>query len=107
MLRNSLANIICIDILVGDARELWKSESEPSGKCVCTLEKGCDEACLNRCVYYECNDENCNVGPEHCQNRQFAQLKKRVMKKTKFAEGVEVVEVGLVRFPPCSYLGRI
>ncbi|KAF8425636.1 hypothetical protein EV426DRAFT_663462 [Tirmania nivea] len=80
------------NILVGDARDLWKSDAEPTGKCTCTLETGCDENCLNRCVYYECNDENCNVGTERCQNRQFAALKARVMKKTKFAEGVEVIQ---------------
>lgn len=56
-------------------------------------ETGCDEDCLNRCVYYECSDENCNVGLEHCQNRQFAALKARVAKKTRFAEGVEVMQV--------------
>ena len=82
-----------IDILVGDARDLWKSDAEPTGKCTCALETGCDENCLNRCVYYECNDENCNVGTDRCQNRQFAALKARVMKKTKFAEGVEVIQV--------------
>lgn len=80
------------NILVGDARDLWKSDAEPTGKCTCALETGCDENCLNRCVYYECNDENCNVGTERCQNRQFAALKARVMKKTKFAEGVEVIQ---------------
>ncbi|KAF8470213.1 hypothetical protein BDZ91DRAFT_40992 [Kalaharituber pfeilii] len=84
--------ILSRNILVGDAKDLWKSETEPTGKCVCTPEKGCDEDCLNRCVYYECNDENCNVGSKICQNRQFAALKRRVMKKTKFAEGVEVIQ---------------
>lgn len=83
-----------LDILVGDARDLWKSESEPTGKCTCTTRSGCDENCLNRCVYYECNDENCNVGLAHCQNRQFAALKARVVRKSKFAEGVEVIQVG-------------
>lgn len=78
---------------MGDAREYWKTESEPTGKCVCKSERGCDEGCLNRCVYYECNNENCNVGVENCQNRQFAALRKRVLKKTRFAEGVEVIQV--------------
>ncbi|KAI5801437.1 hypothetical protein DFH27DRAFT_556824 [Peziza echinospora] len=84
--------ILSRNIFVGDAREQWKSESEPTGKCVCKPDPGCDENCINRCVYYECNDENCNVGPEFCHNRHFSALKKRVSRKSKFSEGVEVIE---------------
>lgn len=83
-----------LDVFVGDARELWRvTDTEPSGKCVCRPEDGCDENCLNRCVYYECDEDNCNIGPEKCQNRPFFALKERVKKKSRFAEGVEIIKV--------------
>ncbi|GMH71126.1 hypothetical protein TrST_g11329 [Triparma strigata] len=33
---------------------------------------GCDEDCLNRTLYIECFDKNCNIGPE-CGNRRLSQ----------------------------------
>ena len=43
-------------------------------------------------MFYECNDYNCNVGVEHCQNRAFAKLRERYRKGNKYDIGVEVVQ---------------
>lgn len=59
-------------------------------RCICTREQGCDENCLNADMYYECDDTNCNLGPEWCKNRQFAKLKERVKSGKLFDIGVEV-----------------
>ena len=42
-------------------------------------------------MYYECDETNCNVGPAHCRNRNFADLKERVRKGGKFNIGVDVM----------------
>lgn len=41
-------------------------------------------------MYYECNNGSCNLGPEHCTNRAFAQLKERYKSGNKYDVGVEV-----------------
>ncbi|KAB8356326.1 hypothetical protein FH972_023910 [Carpinus fangiana] len=77
---------------VGDSKEVWKhmnSKMEDS-KCLCQHETGCDDDCINRCMYYECDENNCAVGPAYCNNRQFADLKERVKKGSKYDIGVEV-----------------
>lgn len=73
--------------LIGDAKLVWKREKPEHSSCVCT--DGCNDNCLNRCTYYECDINNCRVGRE-CGNRQFADLQDRLKSGTKFAEGVEV-----------------
>ena len=46
--------------------------------CLCTDE--CDERCLNRAMYYECDDYNCNVGGGKCGNRAFQELPESISK---------------------------
>lgn len=60
--------------------------------CVCKLEDGCDEHCFNRFMLYECDDNNCNIGAEHCTNRAFADLKQRCKKGGKYNIGAEVMK---------------
>lgn len=67
-------------------------------KCVC--EDVCDEHCLNRCTWMECDDNSCSVGRD-CKNRAFADLKERVKTGTKFAEGVEVFPVCIPGLVSC------
>lgn len=43
-------------------------------------------------MLYECDDTNCNVGKEHCQNRAFQNLQERTKKGGRFRVGVEVVK---------------
>jgi len=39
-------------------------------ECFCRVE--CDEACLNRAMFYECDDQNCGLdNPADCSNRTF------------------------------------
>lgn len=83
--------------LVGEAKELWeKSENLPTSACVCKPpmdgESGCDYDCLNRVMQYECNDKNCNLSADMCNNRAFAQLAARTKKGGAFDVGVEVVK---------------
>jgi [histone H3]-lysine4 N-trimethyltransferase ASH1L len=42
-------------------------------------------------MFYECDASNCNVGPEHCRNRNFADLQTRTKKGGKFNVGVDVM----------------
>ncbi|KAH0607436.1 uncharacterized protein H6S33_002470 [Morchella sextelata] len=81
------------NVLIGEASQLWKREKASMAMCVCEEEKGCDEDCLNRCTWVECDEGNCNV-PNNCSNRAFADLKERVKQGTKFAEGVETRNCG-------------
>lgn len=90
---NIVRTCLSVDVLVGDASQVWKKEKASMAKCVCTEKKGCDEDCLNRCTWMECDEGNCNVEPQYCSNRAFADLKERVKTGTKFAEGVEVILV--------------
>jgi hypothetical protein len=93
-----------VDVLIGEASQLWKREKASMAMCVCEEEKGCDEDCLNRCTWVECDEGNCNV-PNNCSNRAFADLKERVKQGTKFAEGVEVILVVLIS--RCFEMGRL
>lgn len=83
---------------VGDAALAWKKNSyyDNRSTCVCTKEDGCGEDCLNRSVLYECNDTNCNVGRELCQNRAFQDLQDRTLNKkgSRYQIGVEVFHTG-------------
>ena len=41
-------------------------------------------------MLYECDNSNCNIGPEHCTNRAFEQLRQRTKAGGKYNIGVEV-----------------
>ncbi|EPE04593.1 set domain-containing protein [Ophiostoma piceae UAMH 11346] len=78
---------------VGEAHSIWKKSpnyDDSLTKCVCKLETGCDEDCQNRIMLYECNDMICNVGAEHCSNREFQRLAERTASKNAYNIGVEV-----------------
>lgn len=82
-----------IDHLVGDATLLWKDKYQnDDSKCICSKGDGCGEGCHNREMMYECDATNCNVGPEFCTNRSWAELEKRRDPKTSniYTIGVEV-----------------
>lgn len=64
--------------------------------CACSPDRGCDENCLNRAVYYECNKNNCRLGEVNCGNRPFHDLAKRVRKGTAYSQGVELIMVSLI-----------
>ncbi|KAK5656509.1 hypothetical protein OQA88_4486 [Cercophora sp. LCS_1] len=78
---------------VGDAAAYWKKTphfGDFASKCVCKPEDGCAEDCQNRIMLYECDETNCNVGKEHCQNRAFQMLTERTKKGGRYRVGVEV-----------------
>ncbi|KAI1451596.1 SET domain-containing protein [Annulohypoxylon moriforme] len=80
---------------VGDAGAYWKKTphfKDNTSKCVCKPEEGCGESCQNRIMLYECDETNCNAGPEYCQNRPFAQLQERTKEGRKYHIGVEVLK---------------
>ncbi|MCJ1400107.1 hypothetical protein MMC11_003310 [Xylographa trunciseda] len=54
--------------------------------------KSCDENCLNRFMFYECDDTNCNIGTDYCTNRSFEDLRKRCKAGGKYNIGVEVIK---------------
>lgn len=43
-------------------------------------------------MLYECDDNNCKLGAEHCTNRSFAALKQRCKAGGKYNVGVEVMK---------------
>lgn len=43
-------------------------------------------------MLYECDETNCNVGPDFCNNRAFANLTARRNKGGKYRVGVEVIK---------------
>ncbi|KAJ4386198.1 hypothetical protein N0V93_009091 [Gnomoniopsis smithogilvyi] len=80
---------------VGDAGTYWRKTDhfkDYQSKCVCKPEDGCAEDCQNRIMLYECDETNCNVGKEHCQNRAFQNLTERTKKGGRFRVGVEVLK---------------
>ncbi|KAH0555627.1 hypothetical protein GP486_006430 [Trichoglossum hirsutum] len=79
------------NVFVGEAAEIWKKNKiKEVSKCVCTPEKGCDEDCQNRHMFYECDENNCAVGAERCTNRSFRDLRDRCKAGGKYNIGVEV-----------------
>lgn len=77
----------------GDSADYWRhTKLTEMSKCLCTPETGCDEDCLNRTMFYECDSSNCNVGVAYCKNRSFENLRKRVKAGGKYNIGVEVVK---------------
>ena len=43
-------------------------------------------------MLYECDDNNCKIGADHCTNRAFADLRKRCKAGGKYRIGVEVMK---------------
>lgn len=43
-------------------------------------------------MLYECDDTNCNVGKDYCQNRAFQKLTARTKQGGRYRVGVEVVK---------------
>lgn len=80
-------------MFIGDAAAVWK-KSKPleASKCICTPGSDCGEDCFNRFMFYECDETNCNIGPEECTNRAFAGLKERTKAGGKYNIGVEVIK---------------
>ncbi|KAL5627466.1 hypothetical protein BROUX41_003619 [Berkeleyomyces rouxiae] len=79
---------------IGDSRDYWKNThgEEWQSKCVCTTDDACGESCQNRIMLYECDEENCNIGKEHCTNRAFQNLAERKTQGNKYSMGVEVIK---------------
>ncbi|AEO54989.1 hypothetical protein MYCTH_2298281 [Thermothelomyces thermophilus ATCC 42464] len=78
---------------VGDAASYWKKTphiEDFASKCVCKPEDGCGEDCQNRIMLYECDETNCGIGKEYCQNRAFQDLQERTKKGGRYRIGVEV-----------------
>ncbi|KAL9041497.1 MAG: hypothetical protein Q9214_004089 [Letrouitia sp. 1 TL-2023] len=87
------ANLEYLDVFVGDAAAIWrKSKLLEASKCICTTKRGCDEDCFNRLMLYECDDSNCNIGAENCNNRSFEDLRRRCKVGGKYNLGVEVIK---------------
>ncbi|KAI4263170.1 MAG: hypothetical protein L6R42_001673 [Xanthoria sp. 1 TBL-2021] len=80
------------NVFIGDAAAVWRKSRFEASRCVCTQESGCDHSCLNRHMFYECDDTNCNVGQDRCTNRSFDGLKQRHKKGGKYNIGVEVIK---------------
>lgn len=81
------------NVFVGDAAPAWRvSKFEEHSSCICKPETGCDQDCMNRYMYYECDERNCNLTPEQCGNRAFDGLRQRVKKGGKYNIGVEVIK---------------
>ncbi|KAJ5692192.1 hypothetical protein N7462_001615 [Penicillium macrosclerotiorum] len=80
------------NVFVGDAASEWKANKKLElSSCMCDAETGCDENCQNRYMFYECDNGNCNLGPE-CGNRNFNELKHRTKAGGKYNIGVEVIK---------------
>ncbi|KAL2398736.1 Histone-lysine N-methyltransferase ash1 [Exophiala dermatitidis] len=81
------------NVFVGDAAQAWRvSKFEEHSRCMCKPSTGCDHNCMNRYMFYECDDRNCNLSEELCGNRQFEALRQRVKKGGKYNVGVEVIK---------------
>ncbi|OAP56129.1 hypothetical protein AYL99_09308 [Fonsecaea erecta] len=80
------------NVFVGDAAQAWRVSKYEDSACLCTPETGCDQNCMNRYMYYECDRQNCNLKAEECGNRAFDSLQQRVKKGGKYNIGVEVIK---------------
>lgn len=82
-----------LDVFIGEAASVWK-KAKPleSSRCVCRPERGCDEECFNRFMFYECDNTNCDLGADICTNRSFEHLRQRTKAGSKYSIGVEVVK---------------
>ena len=81
------------NVFVGDAAEEWREHKfMEHSTCMCRPETGCDHNCMNRFMYYECDERNCNLTEDRCGNRSFEGLKQRVKRGGKYNIGVEVIK---------------
>jgi AWS domain len=61
-------------------------------ECLCRVE--CDEACLNRAMFYECDDQNCALEDSaDCSNRAFQRAAVRYADHNARSCGFEVFDV--------------
>ena len=93
MKSRQLTYVCFVDRFIGQAAAVWKKTphfEDFASKCVCTHEDGCAQDCQNRVMLYECDETNCNVGKEFCQNRAFQMLTERTKKGGRYRVGVEV-----------------
>ena len=81
------------NVFIGDAAQEWRiSKFLEHSTCMCKPETGCGNDCMNRFMYYECDERNCNLTEEQCGNRSFEALRHRVKKGGKYNIGVEVIK---------------
>ena len=79
------------NVFVGDAAQVWRhSKPREHSTCMCTEEDGCDDNCMNRYMFYECDEGNCKLST--CANRSFHSLAQRTKKGGKYQIGVEVLQ---------------
>ena len=79
------------NVFVGDAAQVWlHSKNQEHSTFMCTAETGCNDHCMNRYMFYECDDRNCNLAS--CSNRSFQSLAQRSKKGGKYNVGVEVIQ---------------
>jgi len=84
------------NVFIGDAKEEWRiTKPKEYSTCLCSApepgEEGCGEDCLNRTMFYECDDNNCNLPAKSCSNRAFGELMKRTKEGNEYDIGVEIV----------------
>ena len=61
-------------------------------ECICQTE--CDEGCLNRVMFYECDNNTCALdNPRNCSNRRFQEAAVRYAERQARACGFEVFNV--------------
>ena len=72
---------------------IWK-KAKPSedSTCFCTCDSACGDTCLNRSMFYECDDSNCKIGASFCTNRSFQDLHQRSKHGNPYDIGVEVLK---------------
>ncbi len=81
------------NVFIGDAAEFWRVHKfQEYSTCLCRKDFGCDENCINKMMYYECDDNNCLLTADQCGNRAFAGLKERVKHGNRYDVGVEVLK---------------
>ena len=81
------------NVFIGDAAQFWRTTKlQEHSTCICQPETGCDSDCMNRFMFYECDDSNCRLTEEQCGNRSFEGLKQRAKKGGKYNVGVEVIK---------------
>jgi [histone H3]-lysine4 N-trimethyltransferase ASH1L len=81
------------NVFIGDAAQFWRTTKlQEHSTCICQPETGCDSDCMNRFMFYECDDSNCRLTEEQCGNRSFEGLRQRVKKGGKYNVGVEVIK---------------
>lgn len=79
------------NVFVGDAAQVWRhSKPQEHSTCMCKEETGCDDNCMNRYMFYECDSANCKL--QNCTNRSFHSLAERTKVGGKFRIGVEVMQ---------------